>query len=156
MTSRRPPNVREMSKGSVDSSQPGVEKNCDGSVDVYFGPEAPAGKESNRIPTQAGRRFFRLFRFYAPESAVFDGSSSSTTRPLEEVGPIGDGSAPPASASRKASPSSCERCPLVVHPVHPDTDGSLIDIHEKQDTGRIIPINCGRLAYRREFPCLGL
>ena len=66
--------VREMSKGSVDSSQPGLEKNSDGSVDVYFGPKAPDGKESNWIPTQAGRRFFLLFRFYGPESAVFDGS----------------------------------------------------------------------------------
>jgi len=43
-------------------------------VDVYFGPRAPAGKESNWIPTQAGRRFFLLFRFYGPEPAVFDGS----------------------------------------------------------------------------------
>jgi hypothetical protein len=30
-----------------------LQKNPDGSVDIYFGPEAPAGKESNWIPTNA-------------------------------------------------------------------------------------------------------
>ncbi len=66
--------VREMSKSSVDSNQTDLKKNGDGSVDVYFGPKPPAGKESNWIPTEPGRRFFLLFRFYGPESAVFDGS----------------------------------------------------------------------------------
>ena len=28
--------------------------NADGSVDIYFGPKAPAGKESNWVPTRAG------------------------------------------------------------------------------------------------------
>ena len=30
---------------------PSVQKNADGSVDIYFGPKAPAGKETNWIPT---------------------------------------------------------------------------------------------------------
>jgi len=66
--------VREVAKGSVDSNQADLKKNNDGSVDVYFGPKAPAGQEANWIPTKPGRRFFLLFRFYGPESAVFDGS----------------------------------------------------------------------------------
>ena len=66
--------VREVSKGSVDSNQADLEKNGDGSIDVYFGPKAPAGKEANWIPTKPGRRFFLLFRFYGPEPGVFDGS----------------------------------------------------------------------------------
>ena len=48
--------------------------NDDGSVDVYFAPEAPKGWESNWIPTQPGRRFFLIFRFYGPEKGVYDGS----------------------------------------------------------------------------------
>jgi hypothetical protein len=45
--------------------------NDDDSVDVYFGESAPAGLESNWIPT-AGEDFFLLFRFYGPEKAYFD------------------------------------------------------------------------------------
>jgi hypothetical protein len=44
----------------------------DGSVDIYFGPSAPDGLESNWIPT--GEDFFLLFRLYGPEPAFFDRS----------------------------------------------------------------------------------
>jgi hypothetical protein len=40
-------------------------------MDVYFGPTASAGKESNWIPTR-GRDFEVLFRFYGPEKPLFD------------------------------------------------------------------------------------
>ena len=66
--------IRDQTISSVDSNQTALEKNSDGSVDVYFGPQAPAGKEANWIPTQDGRRFFLLFRFYGPQPAVFDKS----------------------------------------------------------------------------------
>ena len=42
-----------------------MQANQDGSYDVYFGPEAPEGKESNWIPT--GEDFFLLFRLYGPD-----------------------------------------------------------------------------------------
>ncbi|MEP3046597.1 MAG: DUF1214 domain-containing protein [Roseibium sp.] len=42
-----------------------MQKNDDGSYDIYFGPEAPAGKESNWIPTT--EPYFLLFRLYGPE-----------------------------------------------------------------------------------------
>lgn len=45
--------------------------NGDGSVDLYFGPTAPAGQESNWIPT-ADTDFFLLFRLYGPEQSYFD------------------------------------------------------------------------------------
>jgi hypothetical protein len=47
--------------------------NTNGSIDIYFGKIAPAGLESNLIPT-AGEDFFLLFRFYGPEEAFFDKS----------------------------------------------------------------------------------
>ena len=47
---------------------------ADGSVDIYFGPTPPEGKESNWLPTDPKRRFFLLARFYGPEPALFDGS----------------------------------------------------------------------------------
>jgi hypothetical protein len=51
-----------------------VKKNADGSVDIYFGPKPPKGKESNWLPTDPKRRFFLLARFYGPEPAILDGS----------------------------------------------------------------------------------
>ena len=44
--------IRDMPRASRSSQSPGLQKNADGSVDVYFGPKAPAGKESNWVPTE--------------------------------------------------------------------------------------------------------
>ena len=47
--------VRNMDRASRASNAAEVQKNADGSVDIYFGPEAPAGKESNWVPTDPQR-----------------------------------------------------------------------------------------------------
>lgn len=47
-----------------------LKANDDGSVDVYFGPEPPAGLRSNWIPT--GEDFFLIFRFYDPKKPLFE------------------------------------------------------------------------------------
>ena len=60
--------IREMPHASRSSQSPGLETNPDGSVDVYFAPKAPAGKESNWVPTDADGRFEALFRSTAPRS----------------------------------------------------------------------------------------
>ena len=57
---------------SRSSHTPGLERNADGSVDVYFGPEAPTGRESNWVPTSPGGGFEVLFRFYGPGKQLFD------------------------------------------------------------------------------------
>jgi hypothetical protein len=46
--------------------------NSDGSVDVYFGPKAPDGKEKNWVPTVPDKGFFLVFRFYAPTEGYID------------------------------------------------------------------------------------
>ena len=43
-----------------------------GSVDVWFGPKAPEGKESNWVPSEPNRRFELMFRLYGPAKALFD------------------------------------------------------------------------------------
>jgi hypothetical protein len=53
---------RNKSVGSLDD--PAV--NADGTVDVYFGPKAPKGKEKNFIKTDPDKGFFVVFRFYGP------------------------------------------------------------------------------------------
>ena len=64
--------IRDMKWASRSSQSMGLQKNADGSVDIYFGPKAPEGKDSNWVPTSAGRQFEILFRFYGPEKPLFD------------------------------------------------------------------------------------
>jgi hypothetical protein len=63
--------VRESPRVELNSYEQ-MEKNADGSVEVFFGPVAPLGKEANWIYTAAGKTWFALFRFYGPEKAVFE------------------------------------------------------------------------------------
>jgi hypothetical protein len=66
--------VRNMASASRASISPGIQKNADGSIDVYFGPKAPDGKEANWVPTDPTRKFELLFRLYGPEKPLFDHS----------------------------------------------------------------------------------
>ncbi|MGX6569781.1 DUF1254 domain-containing protein [Cupriavidus necator] len=50
------------------------DKNPDGSIDIYFGPKAPAGKEKNWIRTLPDRGWFPILRFYGPLQPFFDKS----------------------------------------------------------------------------------
>jgi hypothetical protein len=56
-----------------------VKPNADGSVDVYFGPKAPSGKEGNWIQTIPGKGWFAFLRLYGPKQSWFD----KTWRPGE-------------------------------------------------------------------------
>jgi len=64
--------IREMSHAARSSQSPGLQVNTDGSVDLYFGPKAPAGKESNWTPTDPNGEFEILFRFYGPLPPLFE------------------------------------------------------------------------------------
>jgi hypothetical protein len=64
--------IRNMPRASRSSQIPDLQKNADGSVDIYFGPKAPAGKETNWVPTDASRRFELMFRVYGPEKPFLD------------------------------------------------------------------------------------
>ena len=64
--------IRDVPRPSRSSQSPGLQNNADGSVDIYFGPKAPAGKDPNWVPTKAGGQFEVLFRLYGPEKAFFD------------------------------------------------------------------------------------
>ncbi|HEV2156234.1 DUF1254 domain-containing protein [Bradyrhizobium sp.] len=66
--------VRNMPSASRASISPGIQTNADGSVDVYFGPKAPEGKDANWVPTDPARKFELLFRLYGPEKPLFDHS----------------------------------------------------------------------------------
>ena len=64
--------IRNTARASRSSQISELQKNPDGSVDVYFGPEAPNGKEANWVPTDPKRPFELMFRLYAPKKEFFD------------------------------------------------------------------------------------
>ncbi len=66
--------IKSVSRASCASNGSDVKKNANGSVDVYFAPKAPFGKESNWVSTDPNGKFEILFRFYGPEKALFDKS----------------------------------------------------------------------------------
>jgi hypothetical protein len=59
---------------ALTSNSGTVESNPDGSVDIYFGPKAPAGKESNWVQTMPGKSWSALLRLYGPLEPRFDKS----------------------------------------------------------------------------------
>lgn len=64
--------IRDVWRGSRASNSPELQKDADGSVDIWFGPQAPVGKEPNWVPTDRGGKFEVLFRLYGPEKQLFD------------------------------------------------------------------------------------
>ena len=64
--------VRNMLRASRSSQIPEMQMNADGSVDIYFGPQAPTGNDSNWVPTDPKRDFELMFRLYAPKKEFFD------------------------------------------------------------------------------------
>jgi len=57
---------------SLNKMRSPIESNADRSVDVYFGPKAPQGKESNWIETVPGKSWFVILRLYGPLEPWFD------------------------------------------------------------------------------------
>ncbi len=64
---------------SISSQKKGVAINPDTSVDVYFGPTPPSGKESNWVQTWPGKGWTVILRLYGPLQPFFD----KTWRPSE-------------------------------------------------------------------------
>jgi hypothetical protein len=66
--------LQNPSGDAAHSSYDKLKTNADGSIDLYFGPRAPAGRESNWTETVPGKGFYPMFRFYTPKEGVFDGT----------------------------------------------------------------------------------
>jgi hypothetical protein len=63
--------IREVARPSIDSYDTKASRDADGSIDVYFGPKAPEGREANWIPTVPDNDWFPYFRFYGPQQSLF-------------------------------------------------------------------------------------
>jgi hypothetical protein len=57
---------------SIGSQKEGIVINPDTSVDVYFGPTAPAGHEANWVQTVPSKGWNTILRIYGPEQSWFD------------------------------------------------------------------------------------
>ena len=57
---------------SIGSQNPGIKANPDTSVDVYFGPTPPPGRESNWMQTWPGKGWSVILRLYGPLQPWFD------------------------------------------------------------------------------------
>jgi len=57
---------------STGSQKKGVVANADTSVDIYFGPKAPAGKDGNWVQTWPGKGWTVILRLYGPLQPFFD------------------------------------------------------------------------------------
>jgi hypothetical protein len=64
--------IRDTKWSSRSSTTTGLQKNADGSVDIYFASQPPEGQESNWVPVSAKGKFEALFRFYGPEKPLFE------------------------------------------------------------------------------------
>ncbi len=64
----------DQKSGGLDSNNPDVKPNEDGSYTVWFGPKAPAGKEGNWVQTLPGKAFCVILRLYGPLETWFDKS----------------------------------------------------------------------------------
>lgn len=56
----------------LDSNNSSVTPNTDGSYTIWFGPQAPAGREGNWIQTMPGKSYSVLLRLYGPLQPWFD------------------------------------------------------------------------------------
>ena len=64
----------DQQRGDRGSRDHDLSTNADGSVNLWFGPTAPPGKESNWIQTIPGRHWFSYFRLYGPLQPYLDRS----------------------------------------------------------------------------------
>ena len=63
---------KEEQKKEPQNGGESSEQNDDGSYDVFFGPEAPAGKEKTWVKTVPGKGWFTYIRLYGPLGPFFD------------------------------------------------------------------------------------
>jgi hypothetical protein len=66
--------VTEQGRPDISSRKEDIAVNEDGSIDVYFGPEAPEGHEANWVQINPDKGWFAYFRFYGPTEPFFDKS----------------------------------------------------------------------------------
>ena len=68
----RGPLLSPQGAADISSRKEGLERNSDGSVDLFFGPTRPMGSNANFVQTVPGKGWFTYFRLYGPTEAYFN------------------------------------------------------------------------------------
>jgi hypothetical protein len=68
----RGPLLSPLGAADISSRKEGLERNGDGSVDLYFGPTKPPGSNANFVQTVPGKGWFTYFRLYGPTETYFN------------------------------------------------------------------------------------
>lgn len=55
----------------IGGRRPGLQRNRDGSIDVWFGPQAPAGRETNWVQTRPEKGWTLVLRLFGPTDAWY-------------------------------------------------------------------------------------
>jgi hypothetical protein len=66
--------VTDQHKAAIRSLFEKPKPNPDGSLDLYFGPKAPLGKENQWVKTIPDEGWFTYFRIYGPQAPAFNGA----------------------------------------------------------------------------------
>jgi hypothetical protein len=56
----------------IDSLNPAMKANEDGSYTIWFGPQAPEGQQGNWVQTRPGKSWNAILRLYSPQAPWFD------------------------------------------------------------------------------------
>jgi hypothetical protein len=64
----------DQNKAAVRSLFENPKPNSDGSIDIYFGPQSPPGKEGQWVKTIPNKGWFVYFRIYGPQAPAFNGA----------------------------------------------------------------------------------
>ncbi len=64
----------DQDRAAIRSPLDKPQANADGSYDLYFGPNAPEGKEDMWIKTIPGKGWWSMVCIYGPQAAAFDGT----------------------------------------------------------------------------------
>ena len=62
----------DLRAAGIDSLNPAMKANEDGSHTIWFGPQAPEGQEGNWVQTRPGKSWNVIFRLYGPQAPWFD------------------------------------------------------------------------------------
>ena len=62
----------DLGRGAVRTMFEDPQPNEDGSYEIFFGPEAPLGKENQWVKTIPGKGWFTFLRIYGPQESIFD------------------------------------------------------------------------------------
>ena len=126
----------------MGSQSKGIEQNADGSFDIWFGPQAPAGKEGNWLATLPGKSWFTIMDFKRATELFADPAFDGDPVQIYEPGE-GEPIAPPdVDVSGAPQPPGEDQLPVGPTTAGPGEGGS--DEPKKYIVGGMVTVSVAR------------